>query len=184
MTTGQRAVAAIRAHLAATGTSWAKLTGDVVAGIIDAAEAAEKPKRPPRMADGPWLESLKADPANAGIDIDNELVKMKRWCVQHNKQPTRHRFTNWLNNADRVLGSGQTAVNTLPEITGWKFFLELRTAEGIYHGEIPSAWEELPRDTRQMIHGCKYQVKTAYEFARNEPESWKRHLEETRRQPV
>lgn len=183
MTTGQRAVAAIRAHLAASGGSWAKLTGEVVASIIDAAEAKEQPKRAPRMADGPWLETLKADPANEGLDIDAELVKMRRWCQQHNKQPTRNRFVNWLNHADRSIAPGRVAINALPELQGWRLFLEERAAEFPLDGspqQIPATWDELPRSTREVIHGQKHRLQGMVEFARDR-QAWAKHLEQIRK---
>jgi hypothetical protein len=59
-------------------------------------------------SDSEWLEGLRADPAYEGIDVDREHGKMSRWCGVSGKQPTRRRFVNWLNRADRTL-AGQTS---------------------------------------------------------------------------
>jgi hypothetical protein len=56
-----------------------------------------------RSIDQAWLESLRVDAAFTGLDVDRELAKMQRWCIQNHRQPTRRFFINWLNRADRPL---------------------------------------------------------------------------------
>jgi uncharacterized protein YdaU (DUF1376 family) len=58
---------------------------------------------PASVSDEQWLEGLKADPAYSGIDIGHEHAKLVRWCKENRKQPTRRRFINWLNRADKPL---------------------------------------------------------------------------------
>jgi len=84
-----------------------------------AAEAAptagiEKPKAS-RMPDTEWLETLKADPAFAGIDIDLEYAKATRWCEEKRKTLSRMRLINWLNRCDRPLNARYAAPETIPE---------------------------------------------------------------------
>jgi hypothetical protein len=66
------------------------------------------------VPDEVWVESLKSDQAFAGIDIDRELAKAKRWCIENQKQLTRRRFVNWLNRADRAFdGACATATGVV-----------------------------------------------------------------------
>ena len=62
-------------------------------------------------SDEQWLSELKADSTYPGIDVEREHSKMIRWCQANRKQPTRRRFTNWLNNCDRPLGPATTPNN-------------------------------------------------------------------------
>ncbi len=78
--------------------------------------SAKPPRRSqqPQMAnDEAWLKELEADPTYQGINIRHELGKCHRWCETKKKQPpSRQRFINWLNRAERPLqgvGSGQGA---------------------------------------------------------------------------
>lgn len=181
--TGQRAVAAIRAHLAASGTSWAKLTGDVVAQIIDDAEAKEQPKRTIAKPTQEWLDDLRNDPANEGLDVDKELTRAQLWCNQNRRVCSQRFFVNWLMKAERVIAPGRVAINALPELQGWRLFLEERAAEFPLDGspqQIPVTWDELPRSTREVIHGQKHRLQGMVEFARDR-QAWAKHLEQIRK---
>ncbi len=58
--------------------------------------------RPQSVED--WLKELEADKTYHGIDIVREYGKMLSWCkVRPNKQPTKRRFVNWLNGAEKPL---------------------------------------------------------------------------------
>ena len=59
-------------------------------------QVSTKPKRPPRLTDDEWLNSLKQDPLYTGIDIDLLYKKCVVWCQPRNLTVTRRRFTNWL----------------------------------------------------------------------------------------
>jgi len=50
-----------------------------------------------------WIAELCKDPTYRGIDVEIEYAKMHRWCEVNKKQPTRRRFINWLNRAERPL---------------------------------------------------------------------------------
>jgi hypothetical protein len=94
--------------------------------------ASDKPKRPaPQkkiVSDDEWLESIKSNPAYQGIDVDREHGKMMAWCQTHNKMPSRKRFLNWLNRADRPMSS----------TTSSRYDFLLETAKGGEDGSIVS----------------------------------------------
>jgi len=53
--------------------------------------------------DAEWLASLASDPAFAGLDVQREFAKMSAWCAVNRKAPSRRRFINWLNRAERPM---------------------------------------------------------------------------------
>jgi uncharacterized protein YdaU (DUF1376 family) len=53
-----------------------------------------------------WFQSLKSNPAYEGLNIETEYGKMRAWCGANSKQPSRRRFVNWLNRADRPMLAG------------------------------------------------------------------------------
>lgn len=61
-------------------------------------------------SDDEWLNSLSANTAYDGIDIKREFAKMQAWCSANKKQPTRRRFVNWLNRAERPMKPATTGV--------------------------------------------------------------------------
>jgi hypothetical protein len=50
-----------------------------------------------------WLKELEADKTYSGIDVHREYGKMLNWCKIRRKQPTKRRFINWLNQAEKSL---------------------------------------------------------------------------------
>ncbi len=59
--------------------------------------------RPQSVED--WLKELEHNPTYAGIDVPREYGKMLAWCNVRRKVPTKRRFVNWLNGADKTLPS-------------------------------------------------------------------------------
>lgn len=57
----------------------------------------------PTSSDSEWIASLKTDPTYEGIDVQREYGKMCNWCSTNSKTPTRRRFTNWLNRAEKPI---------------------------------------------------------------------------------
>jgi uncharacterized protein YdaU (DUF1376 family) len=57
----------------------------------------------PQQSDGEWLEGLKSNTAYEGIDVGREYGKMCAWCETNGKKPSRRRFVNWLNRAERPM---------------------------------------------------------------------------------
>ena len=68
-------------------------------------EARAAVAAPTSMSDEDWLRSLSENPAYAGLDVPREHAKMVAWCGVNRKQPTRKRFVNWINRADKPLQS-------------------------------------------------------------------------------
>lgn len=58
------------------------------------------------------ISELSAMECYKGIDVAREFGKMSAWCAANNKQPTRKRFVNWLNRAEKPLASR-------PQRQGW-----------------------------------------------------------------
>jgi hypothetical protein len=56
-----------------------------------------------QLPDDEYIAELQADEAYADLNVRREYGKMVRWCETNRKQPTRRRFINWLNRADRPL---------------------------------------------------------------------------------
>jgi hypothetical protein len=54
-------------------------------------------------ASASFLDDLKKDPFNAGVDIDRELELAKRWCKKKGRRCTQRFFTNWIQRADRIV---------------------------------------------------------------------------------
>lgn len=61
------------------------------------------PKGSAPQSDEEWLASLSKDSTYEGIDVPREHGKMLNWCNVNGKTPSRRRFTNWLNRADRPM---------------------------------------------------------------------------------
>lgn len=64
---------------------------------------ASPASRKPRLTDEQFLAELMVDPTYAGIDVSREHGKMLRWCEVNRRHPTRRRFLNWLNRAERPM---------------------------------------------------------------------------------
>lgn len=73
--------------------------------------------------DAQWLEGLAKDPAFAGIDVQREFGKMSAWCRVNRKQPSRRRFINWLNRAERPMAAAGHIQDTFgsvrPNLEAW-----------------------------------------------------------------
>lgn len=60
--------------------------------------------RSPQLPDEEWVKSLENDPTYQVLNIRQELGKMQRWCETNRKQPSRARFVNWINRAEKPIG--------------------------------------------------------------------------------
>ncbi len=114
---------------------------------------------PNGMTDSEFLSVMAADPTYAGIDVPREHGKMAKWCSVNKKVPTRKRFVNWLNRADRPMnGTLAPAVKKrpreLPErFRSWLLEKYPDRREEISHwktfSDLPNGcdwWEEFRRD--------------------------------------
>lgn len=65
--------------------------------------AADVTTTQPDASDESFLASLQANIAYQGLSVLTELAKLQAWCQANGKVPTRKRFVNWLNRADRPM---------------------------------------------------------------------------------
>jgi hypothetical protein len=70
---------------------------------VTTSKECKNEKNEKKGSDTQFLESLKANPAYKGIDIDRELGKCQAWCIANGKSPNKRRFVNWLNRADKPI---------------------------------------------------------------------------------
>ena len=73
-------------------------------------------------SDAEWLKGLETDPAYVGIHVQREFDKMTAWCAVNRKQPSRRRFINWLNRAERPMaatGTQDTFGSVRPNLGAW-----------------------------------------------------------------
>lgn len=78
------------------------------------------------IPDAEWLQSLKANPAYAGIEIDREFGKARAWCDTMRRTLNRRRFINWLNRCERPINAytpHKPFKVDLPEPQGWRAWL-------------------------------------------------------------
>lgn len=76
-----------------------------VVATDDTGAARREPRQQPKnqQTDEEWLNALKTNPAYAGLDVAREHAKMVAWCSVNGKQPSRRRFVNWLNRAEKPM---------------------------------------------------------------------------------
>ena len=114
---------------------------------------------PTSVSDSEWLQSLGQLPTYAGIDVGREHGKMVAWCSANRKQPTRRRFINWLNHAERPMQVGQARPPQRPAIRepqGWKGYLNRTYPESVYSagGKTEAhEWAQLPSDVQTKLAG-------------------------------
>lgn len=59
--------------------------------------------RSPATTDEEWIKSLENDPTYQDLNIRQELGKMQRWCEANRQKPSRKRFVNWINRAEKPI---------------------------------------------------------------------------------
>lgn len=79
---------------------------------------AGQPRPASSSDDETWLRELEANPGYQGVAIRQEFARMQAWCEVHRKQPTRRRFINWLNRAERPLQADNPTPKPSPEALG------------------------------------------------------------------
>lgn len=84
---------------------------------IDSKKGGANGSRPSsNNGDSEWLSELCGDKTYSGIDVNREHGKMMNWCRTNQKQPTRRRFVNWLNRAEKPMnGARQTDRRATPK---------------------------------------------------------------------
>lgn len=61
--------------------------------------------KPAPTSDEDFIASVESSGAFPWLDIRREFIKMKTWCEVNGKVPTRRRFINWLNRADKPMAA-------------------------------------------------------------------------------
>jgi len=99
------------------------------------------------MPDAEWLQSLKANPAYAGIEIDREFGKARAWCDTMRRTLNRRRFVNWLNRCERPMSTytpHKPFKVDLPEPQGWRVWLA-KTYPGNLVTQEDRPWSSVDR---------------------------------------
>jgi len=81
-----------------------------------------KPKRktPEPADDETWLTELAANPLYVGLNLRLELAKMQVWCQTNRCLPSRRRFVNWINKAERgLIAPPEPLTHQQKVISGW-----------------------------------------------------------------
>lgn len=120
---------------------------------IEETEAVGASAKPAPLNDEEFLKTLEADSAYADIDVRREFSKMRTWCVVNNKRPTRRRFINWLNRADKPMSTSIPVVSgSLPR---WK---EIEVLEQAIQSH-PANWESVRYDAERVTEEMKAELK-------------------------
>lgn len=64
-----------------------------------------------------FLDSLKANKAYIGVDIEREFLKCQTWCAVNKKMLSERRFVNWLNRAEKPVVFTPAKKERLPSPT-------------------------------------------------------------------
>lgn len=64
-----------------------------------------------KQPDDEWLDLLAKSKTYEGIDVKREYGKMVSWCSVNSKKPSRRRFINWLNRAEKPINAAYIKAN-------------------------------------------------------------------------
>lgn len=105
--------AADRSEAQESATSLVPRSSIIVPSTVGKSDGTNGSSPTSMKSDEEWLKHLSEDKTYLGIDVLREHGKMVNWCNANHKQPTRKRFTNWLNRAEAPM-------NAQSKIDGWK----------------------------------------------------------------
>lgn len=110
------------------------------------------------------VETLKANPAYAGINVDQEYGKAVAWCAANKRQLTPRRFVNWLNRVERPIETraARPTKPITPECPGWDKVLNTVFSHSIYSsgGQLECAtWIQVPEDLKTAIWKYHHEAK-------------------------
>ena len=166
---GERVAEDVRCYLNTNGLTQSKLTGAVLAELIDRRlkhETINRAKKKRLATEDDWLREVEALPHLKGIDVRKELAKCQFWCKTNGKDCTKRRFTNWLGRADleKIINPGGAEqpkrVNGVEHApTGWLTILnELYPDSVLARGglfeikaETEPEWAKLDKSLRSAI---------------------------------
>lgn len=180
-TSGQKCVEAIRAYIAENNTSWSKLNGDIVAAIID--KTLPRSKR----SNGAFIPPTPAEVEAYGDSIEYRLDGQD-FCDHYEKKDWKVsgtiKMTNW-KSAVRQWKSHRWGADllrradgssALTEVRGWRFYLKLRQAEGLFKKSIPETWEQLDQVDKMQIRSRQSYVQDLGEYAERNPAEFSERL--------
>lgn len=91
--------------------------------------------------DEAWLKSLAENPIYQGFNLRLELGKMQIWCETNGCQPSRRRFVNWLNKAERgIVVTPQPLNDHQRSISRWFG----RRQDAPWGADELALWQQLP----------------------------------------
>ena len=99
--------------------------------------------------DSEWLTNLAENDAYRHLNVRTEFAKMQAWCGANRKEPTRRRFVNWLNRAEKPISprANYQAPPILLAPRNWQHALR-----GLYpDSRADITWGELPEKIRNEI---------------------------------
>ena len=106
----------------------------------------------PAITDTQWLGLLRND--YPGVDVDQEYVKMRNWCIVNGKQPSRKRFVNWLNRCEKPMQAPANAVNNgSPPVANGPIWLQIRGMEALIAAKIGA----LPGVANRTLYPAEYE---------------------------
>ena len=111
----------------------------------------------PPTSDSDWISELSKNAAYEGIDVRREFGKMVAWTTTNKKQPTKRRFVNWLNRAERPISLNGHAAPQKPALNepkGWKAWLNHNRPDSVYSVGGNSEcheWAKLPREAQEVV---------------------------------
>lgn len=88
-----------------------------------------------------FLEELKRNPFNSGVDIDAELEKAQRWCVRNKRRCTQRFFERWVAKADRLVVTPTSKPKAVQP--------------PLPNGDVPMSDEKRLEISRQMKNLCQ-----------------------------
>lgn len=94
-------------------------TGEIKKNVLRRTSEEDAPRAKPRsrtatISEQDFLETLKANPAYEGLNIEHVRDKLAAWCLASGKTPTRRQLVVWLNREDKPLVHGPPGSNILP----------------------------------------------------------------------
>lgn len=101
-----------------------ELEGELQRNVMEC-KVKESKVRKSRVAvtatsDEDWLNELSKNPAYGPLDVRRELAKMQAWCSANGKQPSRRRFINWLNRAERPITTQGLVMPSRKPMSAWE----------------------------------------------------------------
>jgi hypothetical protein len=103
-------------------------------------------------SDSEWLQALANNEAYQGIAVRTEFAKMQAWCSTNRKQPTRRRFINWLNRAEKpIRPTANYAPAPVTDPANWRKTLKVIRPDSEYSG----SYAALPQSIRDEISHYK-----------------------------